>query len=267
MSDTIGRPPYETPLADPRGSVTRAWLPWFQGLTAAGTALSAAQTALTALQARIASDESDIAGLDAGIAAVEATQAQAAGAIADLQTLTATLAQMQNEQTLELGALSAGIDSLETEIDGLETGIWTNTPQVTRADLNSLRALVAAIETPRPPQASAYCVTWGVGIGGPATTGSNVAPLYVVPAAGVPLALSIAAKTAPTGSALVIDIRRNGSTILAAPASLAAGSNQTSSTNFAAGIALAIGDVLTLNVNQVGSSVAGQDITIQLQIS
>jgi hypothetical protein len=119
---------------------------------------------------------------------------------------------------------------------------------------------------PLAAQLATYCVTWGVGIGAPVATGTNVTPLYVVPLAGVPANLTLAAKTAPTGADLVIDILRNGTTILAAPVSLAAGATSASSTNFAPG-ALNAGDVLTLDVNQIGSTFAGQDVTIQLQIS
>jgi hypothetical protein len=53
--------------------------------------------------------------------------------------------------------------------------------------------------------------------------------------------------------------------VLAAAAKGAgAGSSSMTTTSFASGASIAVGDLLTLNVTQVGSSTPGQDLTIQL---
>jgi hypothetical protein len=113
---------------------------------------------------------------------------------------------------------------------------------------------------------SYYTVTWGVGIGAAATVASDVTPHYLVPFAGVPTGLTVAAKTAPTGADLIFDIWKNGTSIFSAPVHLAAGATQTSTTAFASDVTFAVSDLLTFNVNQVGSTMAGQDLTVQLVI-
>jgi hypothetical protein len=111
-----------------------------------------------------------------------------------------------------------------------------------------------------------YLITWGVAIGTPAVTGTDLTPHYLVPFAGTLIACTICAKTAPSGADLIVDLLQNGASLLgAAKLHLPAGS-LTGTTSSFAGIPLTAGALLTLNVTQVGSPSAGQDVTIQTTI-
>jgi hypothetical protein len=86
----------------------------------------------------------------------------------------------------------------------------------------------------------------------------------------VPVACTIAhvrasVGTAPTGSALIVDVNKNGTTLFttqSARPTIAAGTNTV--TTVPAVTALAAGDYLTVDVDQVGSTVAGADLTVQV---
>lgn len=77
------------------------------------------------------------------------------------------------------------------------------------------------------------------------------------------------AKTAPTGSSILFDVNINGSTIWSTQANrlaIAAGANEGTQGSFN-NAQIDIDDVLTLDVDQVGSSTAGVDITVELYIT
>jgi len=76
-----------------------------------------------------------------------------------------------------------------------------------------------------------------------------------------------AVKTAPTSASIIFDINKNGTTIwstqanrLTIPASATSGSQTSFNTT-----TLAEGDVLSLDVDQVGSTVTGADATVELR--
>lgn len=75
-------------------------------------------------------------------------------------------------------------------------------------------------------------------------------------------------KTAPTGASLIIDINKNGSSIWAStPANrvtIIAGATTGNETDFDT-TTLSEGDSLTFDIDQVGSSVAGADLSILLR--
>lgn len=77
------------------------------------------------------------------------------------------------------------------------------------------------------------------------------------------------AKTGPTGAALIIDLNKNGTSIWnATPANrltVADGQQSGSQTAFDT-VTLAEGDVITPDIDQVGSTVAGADLTIELKV-
>lgn len=77
-----------------------------------------------------------------------------------------------------------------------------------------------------------------------------------------------AVNTAPTGSAVVVDVNKNGTTIYTDQAkrpTVAAGTNSATG-NDPAVTALAAGDYLTVDVDQVGSTVAGADLTVTVRV-
>lgn len=72
--------------------------------------------------------------------------------------------------------------------------------------------------------------------------------------------------TAPTGAALIVDVKKNGSTIWSTTgnrAQIAASATSGSSTTFNT-TTMANGDRLTFDVVQVGSTVAGADLTLSV---
>jgi hypothetical protein len=116
--------------------------------------------------------------------------------------------------------------------------------------------------------ATPYLITWGIGIGTPATTGTDVTPHYVVAQSGTLAGITISAKTAPAGADLIIDILDGGISVLGAShLHLPSGMGVASSASFAnSPQTITVGDVLTLNILQVGSSIPGQDILVQLKV-
>lgn len=76
--------------------------------------------------------------------------------------------------------------------------------------------------------------------------------------------------TAPTGSAVTVDVQRNGTSLWTLPASrptIAAATTTSGSIAPTAGATLAAGDRLTANITQVGSTTPGSDLTIQVQVA
>jgi hypothetical protein len=74
--------------------------------------------------------------------------------------------------------------------------------------------------------------------------------------------------TAPTGAAILVDVNKNGTTIFTTQAnrpSIAISGNTATGTPQVT--ALAAGDYLTVDVDQVGSTVAGSDLTVQIELS
>lgn len=79
----------------------------------------------------------------------------------------------------------------------------------------------------------------------------------------------LAANTAPTGAAVIVDVLKNGVTIFTNPANrpqIAAGANTGSSTSIDVA-SWADGEYLTVSVAQIGSTVAGADLTIHVVYS
>lgn len=79
----------------------------------------------------------------------------------------------------------------------------------------------------------------------------------------------ITAGTAPTGASLIADVKKNGTTIYSGGTgrpTLTAGSTQgtdgTPSTTTAAG-----GDYFTIDIAQIGSTVAGADIAVMIELT
>ena len=76
--------------------------------------------------------------------------------------------------------------------------------------------------------------------------------------------------TAPTGAALIVDINKNGTTIYSTQAnrpSIAAGANAGGPGVTPDVATLAVGDYLTVDIDQVGSTVAGSDLTVSVIVT
>ena len=77
-----------------------------------------------------------------------------------------------------------------------------------------------------------------------------------------------AVNTAPTGAALIVDVNKNGTTIYTtqtARPQIAASSNSATG-NSPAVTTFAAGDYITVDVDQVGSTVAGSDLAVTIRL-
>ncbi len=104
-------------------------------------------------------------------------------------------------------------------------------------------------------------------ISGAQVTGTNVGARYVAPQALTILKCWLIVRTAPTGAAILIDINKNGSTIWSTQGNrgtIAAAATTGNTTTFNT-TALAAGDYLDLDIDQIGSTVPGSDLTVVLE--
>jgi hypothetical protein len=89
-----------------------------------------------------------------------------------------------------------------------------------------------------------------------------------VPRAGTIIRASAVAKTGPTGADLIFDINLNGTTIWSTQSNrltIAASATEGATTTFNT-TAVSQNDNLSIDVDQIGSTIAGSDITVQLEI-
>ena len=99
-------------------------------------------------------------------------------------------------------------------------------------------------------------------------TGTSVSPILIVPNNLTIIKAYAAVKTAPTGQAILIDINIGGTSIWASTQAnrltIAASALTGTQTSFDT-TALTDGGLLTVDLDQVGSTIAGADLTIQLK--
>jgi hypothetical protein len=99
------------------------------------------------------------------------------------------------------------------------------------------------------------------------TSGStNVAPILISPATFTIVDVLSTVKVAPSGSPIIIDINKNGTTIFgtqSARPSIQTGSYTGSASGFTVD-SLDIGDLLTIDIDQNGSSNSGSGLTVMV---
>lgn len=101
------------------------------------------------------------------------------------------------------------------------------------------------------------------------TTGTSKSARVYMPFAATITKAKAYSKTAPVGADLIFDINKNGSTIWATQGNrvkVAAAANYGTQTSFDT-TSLADGDYLDVDIDQIGSTTAGADITIALEIT
>jgi len=112
--------------------------------------------------------------------------------------------------------------------------------------------------------------SFGFGISGGLSTGENQTLTWIVPQNMTIIKCYGYLKTAPTGATLIVDINVNGTSIWdstqASRLTFAVSNQSTSQTSFD-NSSLSEGDILTLDVDQVGSTIAGSDLTVVLKCS
>jgi len=94
---------------------------------------------------------------------------------------------------------------------------------------------------------------------------STGAVRYRFPFAVTILGVTAAVNTAPTGAALIADVRKNGTTIFSTTGNrptIAISGTATTSEPTPDVTAIAAGDYLTVDIAQVGSTVAGADLSV-----
>lgn len=77
----------------------------------------------------------------------------------------------------------------------------------------------------------------------------------------------VSAGTAPTGSALIVDVKKNGTTVFPTTAKPQVAATANTGTAVPDTTAFANGDYLTVDVTQVGSTVAGSNLTVLVSVS
>ena len=96
------------------------------------------------------------------------------------------------------------------------------------------------------------------------TTGST---RFLFPIAVTIIGVSASASTAPTGASVIVDVNKNGTTIYTTQANrpaIAASAFSASETTPDV-TAMAVGDYLTVDVDQVGSTIAGSDLNVVIR--
>lgn len=92
---------------------------------------------------------------------------------------------------------------------------------------------------------------------------------FPVPFNATVLGVRAYAGTAPSGSDAIFDVNRNGTTIFATQSArprIVAGSNSAVETTGMTVSSLTAGDVLSVDIDQVGSTTAGSDLTLVIRI-
>ena len=100
-------------------------------------------------------------------------------------------------------------------------------------------------------------------------TGTNLTPIIIVPQAMTIVKAYASIKTAPTGADLIIDLNKDGTTIWSTQANrltISDGATTATQTSFNT-TSLAEGSEITVDLDQVGSTVSGADLTIALKCS
>ena len=87
---------------------------------------------------------------------------------------------------------------------------------------------------------------------------------YSVRAGGFLGKVTLSADTAPTGAAITVDVLVNG--VVERTATLAATVATQTTDVPSPSVALSIGDIVTVDVTQIGSSEPGQDLTVQVEL-
>ena len=101
---------------------------------------------------------------------------------------------------------------------------------------------------------------------GTLATGTDKAPTLLAPCTLTITKVKLVVKTAPTGAAIIVDVNKNGTTIFTTQANRPqiAISGTTGDSGTPDVTALAETDKLTIDIDQVGSTVAGADLTVEL---
>jgi hypothetical protein len=99
---------------------------------------------------------------------------------------------------------------------------------------------------------------------GTLTTQTGTQRLYVERAGAVSVARATVG-TPSTGSPVLVDVNKNGTSILSSPISITAGQNTATGTISTS--AVSAGDYFTVDIDAVGSGTAGANLTVTITIN
>lgn len=99
---------------------------------------------------------------------------------------------------------------------------------------------------------------------GTLTTMTGTQRMYVERAGTIVVARATVG-TPSTGSAVVVDINKNGTSVLSSPISIAAGAY--TATGIISSSSVSAGDYFTVDIDSVGSTTAGANLTVTITIS
>jgi len=108
--------------------------------------------------------------------------------------------------------------------------------------------------------------TLSFAVTGTLTTGTDKAPTIVAPCTLTIVKVKVVVKTAPTGASIIVDVNKAGTTIFTTQGNrpeIAIGETQDDSGTPDV-TALAEGDKVTVDIDQVGSTIAGADLTVEV---
>jgi hypothetical protein len=112
--------------------------------------------------------------------------------------------------------------------------------------------------------------TWAFSLPGTLTTTTGKARIYNDTGATMTLrSVRATVGTAPTGATLIIDLNKNGTTMFTTQGNrptVAISGNTSGKVTNADVTSIADGDYLTVDVDQVGSTVAGADLVVQVEV-
>jgi len=121
------------------------------------------------------------------------------------------------------------------------------------------------VPTARMPTAKIK-TTLSFAVTGTLTSGTDKAPTILAPCSLTITKVKLVVKTAPTGAAIIVDVNKNGTTIFTTQANrpqIAIGES-TGDSGTPDVTALAEGDKLTVDIDQIGSTIAGADLTVEV---
>lgn len=104
-------------------------------------------------------------------------------------------------------------------------------------------------------------------VSGTVATGTEQGPTFHLDAAYTAVAVWLHVKTAPTGAALIVDINEAGTTLFSTNPQIAISATTGGGSAVFSDTALADNAEITFDVDQVGSTVAGADLTVILEMT
>jgi len=110
-------------------------------------------------------------------------------------------------------------------------------------------------------------ITFGIANGAPAQVGTGFTPPFIwsLPLTGNPLICLFGFNEGPTGSNLVIDLQKGGTSLFVTPITITPAMPPlvaVQKTDFASGLSFVQTDMVTAHILQVGSTFAGQGIEV-----